>query len=119
MKENDMKFLRLAIDAANKARQNGKHPFGAVLVDAQGSILLTGENTVITEKACMIWLGRVEGMRSICRAGISSPGAINRLKSLAPSLKKTPKLCMLGFGKKKNYQLLATGYKIPEAKRNP
>ena len=52
MNRTDMKFLRLAIDAANKARQNGNHPFGAVLVDAQGSILLTGENTVVTKKDC-------------------------------------------------------------------
>ena len=52
MNVTDTKFMRLAIDAACKARENGNHPFGAVLVDAEGNILLTGENTVVTEKDC-------------------------------------------------------------------
>ena len=59
MNKKDNKFMRIAIDVARKARENGNHPFGAVLVDAQGNILITGENTVITEKDCT---GHAESM---------------------------------------------------------
>lgn len=50
--ETDLEYLRAAIGAAYKARENGNHPFGAVLVDAQGNLLMEAENTVITEHDC-------------------------------------------------------------------
>jgi len=52
MDENDLRFMRVAIDVARKARDKGDHPFGAVLVDEQGHILMEAENTVVTEKGC-------------------------------------------------------------------
>ena len=52
MDENDLRFMRAAIDVARKARDKGNHPFGAVLVDEQGRILMEAENTVVTEKDC-------------------------------------------------------------------
>ncbi|MFB0533536.1 MAG: nucleoside deaminase [Anaerolineae bacterium] len=52
MDENDLRFIRVAIDVARKARDKGNHPFGAVLVDEQGHILVEAENTVVTEKDC-------------------------------------------------------------------
>ena len=52
MNENDLKFMRIAIDVAQKARDKGNHPFGAILVDEQGKFLLEAENTVITERDC-------------------------------------------------------------------
>jgi len=52
MDENDLRFIRVAIDVARKARDKGNHPFGAVLVDEQGHILMEAENTVGTEKDC-------------------------------------------------------------------
>ena len=52
MDENDVRFMRVAIDVARKARDKGNHPFGAVLVDEQGHILMEAENTVVTEKDC-------------------------------------------------------------------
>jgi len=52
MNEANLRFIRAAIEVAQKARDNGNHPFGAVLVDQQGSILLEAENTVVTEKDC-------------------------------------------------------------------
>jgi tRNA(Arg) A34 adenosine deaminase TadA len=48
----DSPLLRLAIDAARRAREHGNHPFGAVLADEQGHVLLEAENTVITGKDC-------------------------------------------------------------------
>jgi tRNA(Arg) A34 adenosine deaminase TadA len=52
MHENDLRMIRVAIEVARKARDNGNHPFGAVLVDEQSHILLEAENTVVTEKDC-------------------------------------------------------------------
>ena len=52
MDENDLKFIRAAIDVARKARARGNHPFGAILVDEQGHILIEAENTVVTDKDC-------------------------------------------------------------------
>lgn len=47
--KTDLQFLRHAIRVAQRARAKGNHPFGAVLVDENGAVLLEGENTVNTE----------------------------------------------------------------------
>jgi tRNA(Arg) A34 adenosine deaminase TadA len=52
MNEDDLRFMRVAIDVARKARDKGNHPFGAVLVDEQGRVLMEVENTVVTEHDC-------------------------------------------------------------------
>jgi len=52
MEENDLRFMRAAIDVARRARDKGNHPFGAVLVDEEGHVLLEAENTVVTEHDC-------------------------------------------------------------------
>jgi tRNA(Arg) A34 adenosine deaminase TadA len=52
METKDQKYIRLAIQAARKAREHGNHPFGALLVSADGEILLEAQNTVVTEKDC-------------------------------------------------------------------
>ena len=43
-------FLRITFSTAELAREHGNHPFAAVLVDDSGNVLLTAENTVITDK---------------------------------------------------------------------
>lgn len=48
MTKVDTLLLRAAIELAGKARERGNHPFGAVLADGEGNILLQAENTVIT-----------------------------------------------------------------------
>lgn len=45
MTGNDLRFLRYAIMIAERARQHGNPPFGAVLVSSRGWILSEGENT--------------------------------------------------------------------------
>lgn len=50
MDDRDETFMRIAIGVARRARQNGNHPFGAILADADGRVLLEAENTVVTEK---------------------------------------------------------------------
>jgi tRNA(Arg) A34 adenosine deaminase TadA len=39
-------LLRRAIDLSQNAREKGNHPFGAILVDRNGTIILEAENTV-------------------------------------------------------------------------
>lgn len=52
MKEYDTRFLRATFAVARNARTNGNHPFGALLVDEQGQILMEAENTVVTARDC-------------------------------------------------------------------
>jgi tRNA(Arg) A34 adenosine deaminase TadA len=42
--ERDAYFLRLSFDVARRAMTHGNHPFGALLVDAGGKLLLEAEN---------------------------------------------------------------------------
>jgi tRNA(Arg) A34 adenosine deaminase TadA len=42
--EGDAHFLRRSFDAARRAMTHGNHPFGAVLVDGNGEVLLEAEN---------------------------------------------------------------------------
>ena len=43
-------YLRSTFEVALNARKKGNHPFGAVLVDEYGQILIKAENTVISAK---------------------------------------------------------------------
>jgi tRNA(Arg) A34 adenosine deaminase TadA len=52
LSESDLKYLRAAIDMARRARERGNHPFGALLVDEKGNVILEAENTVLTERDC-------------------------------------------------------------------
>ena len=47
-KDHD-RLIRVAIDVARQARNTGNHPFGAILADEHGNILLEAQNTVVTE----------------------------------------------------------------------
>ncbi|MBO1414908.1 nucleoside deaminase [Streptomyces sp. FH025] len=42
--------LLAAIELAASARKHGNHPFGALLTDPAGKVLLTAENTVLTDR---------------------------------------------------------------------
>lgn len=50
MTPDDERHLLAAIDVARRAREHGNDPFGALLVDAGGSVLLEAENTAVTER---------------------------------------------------------------------
>jgi len=50
--EKHQEFLTIAINVAKQARENGNHPFGAILVDSDGNILLEAQNTVESERDC-------------------------------------------------------------------
>lgn len=46
----DKSLLRAAIQSARSAVEKGNHPFGAVLADREGKLLLEAENTVVTDR---------------------------------------------------------------------
>jgi tRNA(Arg) A34 adenosine deaminase TadA len=46
--DDDERHLRTAIELARRSRERGNHPFGSVLTDADGSVTLEAENTVVT-----------------------------------------------------------------------
>ena len=46
--ENELQHLRRAVAVSFDAREHGNHPFGAVLVDPSGAVVLEAENTVTT-----------------------------------------------------------------------
>lgn len=48
--ETDVQHLHRAIELAARARENGNHPFGSLLVDADGTVVLEAENTVVTTR---------------------------------------------------------------------
>jgi len=47
---DDIAFLRRAFEVARRARQHGNHPFGALLVDGAGTVLLEMENAFLPER---------------------------------------------------------------------
>lgn len=48
LNDRDERLLREAIAISNRSRKNGNHPFGALLADANGEVLLEAENCVVT-----------------------------------------------------------------------
>ena len=48
--ERDAHFLRRSFDVARRATTHGNHPFGALLVDADGSVLLEAENGYMPDR---------------------------------------------------------------------
>jgi tRNA(Arg) A34 adenosine deaminase TadA len=48
MNEIEIEHLKTSISVAWRARENGNHPFGAVLVDEHNQVVLQAENTVVT-----------------------------------------------------------------------
>lgn len=52
MNGKDEHYLRVAFDVARKSRQEGNHPFGAVLVDEHGNILLEAGNLTVPTGDC-------------------------------------------------------------------
>jgi tRNA(Arg) A34 adenosine deaminase TadA len=43
-------FLRRSFDVARRARLNGNHPFGAILVSAAGEVLMEAENGFMPDR---------------------------------------------------------------------
>lgn len=48
----DLRLLRAAIALSARARERGNAPYGALLGDADGNVLLEAQNTQITDRDC-------------------------------------------------------------------
>lgn len=51
--KNDIVCLRMALRLANESKKKGNLPFGCVLADQHGNLLLKGENTIDSDKDCL------------------------------------------------------------------
>lgn len=51
-KEKHLQLLRRCVEISKNARKNGNTPFGALLTDQNGTILLEQENIEITDNIC-------------------------------------------------------------------
>ncbi|HZJ99855.1 MAG TPA: nucleoside deaminase, partial [Tissierellaceae bacterium] len=47
--KDDKHYINKAIELAYNAKKKGDNPFGSILVDESGNILMEDENTQITE----------------------------------------------------------------------
>jgi tRNA(Arg) A34 adenosine deaminase TadA len=52
LSDTDRARLLDAVAVSRRAVEHGNHPFGAVLVDANGTVVLEAENTVTTDVDC-------------------------------------------------------------------
>lgn len=48
LNEQDTRLLRQAIAVSQRARDNGNHPFGGLLASPEGEVLVEAENSVVT-----------------------------------------------------------------------
>jgi tRNA(Arg) A34 adenosine deaminase TadA len=48
--EKDLAFLRQAIELAREAREDGRHPFGALIVNEQGEMVVAARNNAVRPK---------------------------------------------------------------------
>ena len=51
-REDDIRHLRRAIEVSWESRAHGNTPFGAILVDADGRVVMEQENVEISEHRC-------------------------------------------------------------------
>ncbi|NIK66632.1 nucleoside deaminase [Paenibacillus sp. BK720] len=52
MKQDHTYYLKYCIEVSRRSRENGNTPFGAILVNEEGEIVLEQENVEITERRC-------------------------------------------------------------------
>jgi len=62
-KKDDINYIVKCVEVSQRARNNGNTPFGAILVDSEGNVLLEQENIEITESICT---GHAETMLMVC-----------------------------------------------------
>lgn len=50
--EDDVRFLRQAIEVSRRSREHGNTPFGAILVSPEGEVLMEQENIEVATHRC-------------------------------------------------------------------
>jgi tRNA(Arg) A34 adenosine deaminase TadA len=64
--DQQLRHLTRAIELAADAREHGNHPFGSLLVDGDGNVVLEAENTVVTGRD-----GTAHAEHNLVRAAVS------------------------------------------------
>lgn len=64
--EQDIKFLRMAIEMAKESNQNGDLAYGCILVSNEGKVLLKGKNTINTDHDCLAH-AEINLIRAACK----------------------------------------------------
>ena len=52
-REKEKEFVRIAIEIAKESKRKNNLPFGCVLVNKDGAVILKGENTINTDNDCL------------------------------------------------------------------
>jgi tRNA(Arg) A34 adenosine deaminase TadA len=66
-RDDDLLFLRRAIALAERARANGRHPFGALIVARPGEVLAAAENRAIGPDCDATGHAELEAVRAASR----------------------------------------------------
>ncbi len=64
--ENEKKNIRMAIKVAKESKKNGDLPYGCILVDKSGEVILRGKNTINTDIDCLAH-AEVNLIREACK----------------------------------------------------
>ncbi len=51
--KSDKEFVRMAIEIAKESKRKNNLPFGCVLINKSGEVILKGENTINTDNDCL------------------------------------------------------------------
>lgn len=52
MRKSDLDYLRICIEVSKRSKLNGNTPFGAIIVDKEGNIIVEQENNELSEHKC-------------------------------------------------------------------
>ena len=63
--DGDRHFMRIAIDVSRRSREHGRHPFGAIIVAADGTVLGEAENRAIGPDADATGHAETEVVRNV------------------------------------------------------
>lgn len=69
-KETDEKYMRIALEESATAVAEGNHPFGCVLVSADGKVLLRARNSVETSGGDATRHAELNAVSAMCLKGI-------------------------------------------------
>lgn len=51
--KNEEEYVRIAIKVAKESKKKGNLPFGCILINKSGELILKGENTINTDNDCL------------------------------------------------------------------
>jgi tRNA(Arg) A34 adenosine deaminase TadA len=96
--KHDARFLRRSFDVARRSMHNGNHPFGAILVDKNGNVLIECENGYMPEHDGTAHAERLLATEA-CRALAAEVGASATIYSSAEGAMCVGAIYWAGIGR--------------------